>query len=106
MDAQPIPRVQILSFHFLYIYKILFQTKWQNRYNFWDLVAPTFIVPFGMLPNSLYKYLSRDTCIYVFLFVDLGSKTNNKSVHMYILRNRAILNLLMNTLYFLLDVST
>ena len=106
MDAHPIPGVQILSFHFLYIYKFLFQTKWQYRYNFWDLVAPTFIVPFGMLPNSMYKYLSRDTCIYVFLFVDLGSKTNNKSVHMYILRIRDILNLLMNTLYFVLDVST
>ena len=106
MDAQPTSGVKILSFHFLYIYKFLFQTKWQ--YIFWDLVAPTFIVPycfaFGMLPNSMYKYLSHD--IYVFLFVDFGLKTNNKSVHMYILQIRAILNFLMNTLYFVLDVSS
>ena len=105
MGSQPIPRVQIISFHFLYVYKFLFQTKSQYWYNFWDLVAPTFIVPFGMLQNSMCKYLSCDRCIYVFLFVDLESKTNKKSGHMYILQIRAILNLLMNTLCFVLDVS-
>ena len=99
---------KFFNFIFNTFFKFLFQTKWQYRYIFWDLVAPTFIVPhciaFGMLPNSMYKYLSRD--IYVFLFVDFGSKTNNKSVHMYILRIRVILNFLMNTLYFVLDIST
>ena len=55
-------------FHFIFYTFINFSFKQNDNTGiifgtWWPQLS---LFPFGMLPNSMYKYLSHNTCIYVF----------------------------------------